>query len=122
MFYEYLKVLKLAKSMLIGNNRQPSFVQPSSGINSNTTQREELKEELVGDNVIKVSSIIGTIEMAEKERFKKLVFRATRGNAFTHFKDFDKPVVDYFGNSVLKTVYVVMFSEGEAIREKLTRL
>ena len=126
MFYEYLKVLRLAKSMLLGDNRQLSFGQPTPGINSNITPREDAKddaqERLMGENIIKVSSIIGTIEMAEKERFKKLVFRATRGNAFTHFKDFDKPVVDYFGNSVLKTVYVVMFSEGEAIRDKLTRL
>jgi V-type H+-transporting ATPase subunit a len=122
MFYEYLKVLRLAKEMLIDGNRRQSYGQPVHGINSNVTPREELKEELVGDNVIKVSSIIGTIDMTEKERFKKLVFRATRGNAFTHFKDFDKPVVDYFGNSVLKSVYVVMFSEGEAIRDKLTRL
>ena len=122
MFHEYLRVLRLAKFMLVNNDRRSSFGLPKPEGNENATKRSESQEELLNTGIIKVSNIIGTIDMIEKERFKKLVFRATRGNALTHFKDFEKPVVDYFGNSVMKTVYVVMFPEGEAIREKLTRL
>ena len=122
MFFEYLKVLRLAKHMLINNDRRESFGQLKADNNAGASKRSESQEELISSNIIKVSNIIGTIGMDEKERFKKLVFRATRGNALTHFKDFEKPVIDYFGNSVMKSVYVIMFPEGEAIREKLTRL
>ena len=122
MFHEYLRVLRLAKFMLVNNDRRSSFGAIKSGDNEGKSKRSESQEELLSGGIIKVSNIIGTINMTEKERFKKLVFRATRGNALTHFKDFEKPVIDYFGNSVMKTVYVVMFPEGEAIREKLTRL
>ena len=55
-------------------------------------------------------------------RFKNLIFRATRGNALTYFQDFEKPIVDFYGNTVMKSVYVLMFPDGEAIKEKLNRL
>lgn len=43
---------------------------------------------LDNDNVY-ISHIAGTIEVDEKARLKKLLFRATRGKALTFFKDFE---------------------------------
>lgn len=39
------------------------------------------------DNVF-VSYIAGTIEVEEKDRLKKLLFRATRGKTLTFFEDY----------------------------------
>lgn len=52
----------------------------------------------------------------------KLIFRATRGNALTYFSDIKQPVKDYYGLAVKKTVYVLVFQEGDVIRDKLNRI
>ena len=38
-----------------------------------------------------ISNVAGTIEVEEKDRLKKLLFRATRGKALTYFKEFLLP-------------------------------
>ena len=40
---------------------------------------------------ISIAHIAGTIEQDERPRLKKLLFRATRGKALTHFVEFDLP-------------------------------
>lgn len=52
----------------------------STSINSN--ERAPLLDN--GDNVF-IAHIAGTIEVDEKPRLKKLLFRATRGKALTFF-------------------------------------
>ena len=42
----------------------------------------------LGELGINIAYIAGTIESVEKERLKKLLFRATRGKALTYFQDF----------------------------------
>jgi len=37
---------------------------------------------------VSIAHIAGTIEVDEKIRLKKLLFRATRGKALTYFHDF----------------------------------
>lgn len=50
--------------------------------------------ESIGARFINVS---GTINTDEVMRFRKLVFRATRGNALVFFADIKKPIVDFYG-------------------------
>ena len=38
---------------------------------------------------INITHIAGTIDSDEKERLKKLLFRATRGKALTYFSDYE---------------------------------
>jgi hypothetical protein len=70
------------------------------------------------DNGIRITHIAGTIEVSEKDRLKKLLFRATRGKALTFFQDFhlDAKYVQsqhYHGNGksslIDKSVYIVVF-------------
>ena len=49
----------------------------------------------------------GTIDASEKERLKKLLFRATRGKALTYFNDFDAK--DALGHLLKKSVYIIVF-------------
>jgi len=40
---------------------------------------------------IMIAHVSGTIEIDERPRLKKLLFRATRGKALTYFKEFTLP-------------------------------
>ena len=43
------------------------------------------KQPLLDDYNVNVTHVAGTIESSEKERLKKLLFRATRGKALAFF-------------------------------------
>lgn len=56
-----------------------------------------------------------------------MIFRATRGKAFTYFQDIQPDEIgltDYTGaqNTQLRTVYVVVFQEGQHIRGKIQKI
>jgi hypothetical protein len=58
-------------------------------------------------------------------RFKKMVFRATRGKALTYFRDFDSAgLPDYAGklDDISRTVYVIIFQDGSHARGKLSKI
>jgi hypothetical protein len=73
---------------------------------------------------IMIAHVAGTIEVDERPRLKKLLFRATRGKALTYFKEFPLPRTRVQGQWVTKykAVYIVVFQEGRQIREKITRI
>lgn len=58
---------------------------------------------------VNIAHIAGTIEVEEKARLKKLLFRATRGKALTFFDDFLLPTKDASGRQKTKAVYIVVF-------------
>lgn len=69
--------------------------------------------------MVAISYMAGSITKDEMMRFKKLVFRATRGKALTYFEDLSSEGrIDYAGHSDrrLRTVYVIVFQEGQTIR------
>lgn len=58
-------------------------------------------------------------------RFSRFLFRATRGKAFAHFEDLKinpgdrlRNIYDYDG----KLNYIIMFEEGEHIRNRVQRI
>ena len=62
--------------------------------------------------MISINYLAGTIGKEEMLRFKKMVFRATRGKALTYFRDLDSAgLQDYAGemDNKLRTVYVIVF-------------
>jgi V-type H+-transporting ATPase subunit a len=69
--------------------------------------------------MVSISYMAGSITKDEMMRFKKLIFRATRGKALTYFEDLStEGRIDYAGHSDrrLRTVYVIVFQEGQTIR------
>lgn len=92
---------------------------------------EGMNESLVDAAGIAIGHIAGTILKEEQERFNRLVFRATRGNAIVYFREFTKPIVDYAAytsgsqdgpKGVMKSVYIIVFQDGEFIRDRLIKL
>ena len=51
-----------------------------------------------------------------------MVFRVSRGNALTHFKDLEHTFTDQNGSEQHKSVYIIIFQEGEIMRDRLTKL
>jgi V-type H+-transporting ATPase subunit a len=75
--------------------------------------------------MVAISYMAGTIAKDESLRFKKMVFRATRGKALTYFRDLDtQGLADYSGqlDKKLRTVYVIVFQEGPHFRSRLTKI
>mmetsp|Transcript_55500 Transcript_55500/g.160822 ORF Transcript_55500/g.160822 Transcript_55500/m.160822 type:complete len:857 (-) Transcript_55500:210-2780(-) len=75
------------------------------------------------------SNIAGVIPQAEQDRFARTLFRATRGNTFTHFQQIFEPMRDpKTGLEVQKSVFVIYFQDhraGSAIsamNEKITKI
>lgn len=57
---------------------------------------------------VSIAHIAGTIELDERPRLKKLIFRATRGKALTYFREFDLPA-GLNQKARKKAVYLVVF-------------
>jgi V-type H+-transporting ATPase subunit a len=58
------------------------------------------------------SNIAGVIPQSEQDRFARSLFRATRGNTFTHFQQIFEPMQDpKTGKAVAKAVFVIYFQD-----------
>jgi len=74
------------------------------------------------------SNIAGVIPQAEQDRFARTLWRATRGNTFTHFQQIFEPMQDpKTGREVHKSVFVIYFqdtsgSSASAMSEKITKI
>ena len=81
-----------------------------------------LREELLSEIGLKMSHLAGTIDQSEKERLQKLIFRSTRGTALIYFKDIEQPFISYRGSKTYKSVYIVIYQEGEYYTDKMNRI
>jgi len=74
------------------------------------------------DQGVAITHIAGTIDVDEKDRLKRLLFRATRGKALTFFQDYKQLSKAGRAPQKDKSVYIVVFQEGRQIRERITRI
>merc|ERR1719316_1505690 len=59
------------------------------------------------------SNIAGVVLQSEQDRFARTLFRATRGNTFTHFQPIIEPLKDpKTGKEVLKSVFVIYYQDN----------
>lgn len=56
-----------------------------------------------------IKYMAGTIESEDIMRFKKLLFRATRGKVLSYLEDIEFPIKEFSGRSVKKSIYVLVF-------------
>lgn len=67
----------------------------------------------------------GTINKSEQLTFKRLLFRATRGKAYSYFFDIHIPDYDRMASvrdHEDRVVYIVVFEEGGYLNEKVKRI
>lgn len=75
--------------------------------------------------MVAISYMAGSIYREEAQRFKRMVFRSTRGKALSYFEDLSpEGLVDYAGlqDKKLRSSFVIVFQEGQSIRSKLTKI
>jgi len=121
LLFEYKTVLIKADQILQINARGLAVGVNNSGAEASLNSDENANP-LIEHQGIAVGHIAGTINKDEEFRFKKLIFRSTRGNALTYFDDFQQPIKDYYGNECHKSVYVVIFQDGSSIRDKILKI
>lgn len=71
------------------------------------------------NNLINIERVAGVVESEEVFRFRKLIFRATKGKSFMHveqFHDQDDP------DAKARSVYIITYYDGAHIREKIQRI
>lgn len=102
-----------------GGNEAPSM---SSAINAEEDGVPNAQPLMGGNLGARFVNISGTINTDEVMRFRKLVFRATRGNALVYFSDIKKPIEDFYGVQYQKTVYCVLFQDSGTLRDKVTKI
>jgi len=71
---------------------------------------------------VSIRYISGTIDKEDMERFRRMLFRSTRGKVLQYYEDIDFPLKDFQGRPLNKVVYVLVFEEGTHFREKIVKL
>ncbi|CAE7802928.1 Atp6v0a4 [Symbiodinium sp. CCMP2592] len=76
-----------------------------------------------------LSAVAGVLPVEIQDRFARALFRASRGNAFTHFQPIAEPIPDVDGGQpVAKSVFVTYFQDqggtgsSSAMREKINKI
>lgn len=67
------------------------------------------------------SNIGGTIAMADRDRFYRMIYRATRGNCMIRFSSLSDRAKDATGKRIDKTCFII-FYKSAAIETKLKRI
>eukprot|EP00611_Tribonema_gayanum_P016592 TRINITY_DN2898_c0_g1_i2.p1 TRINITY_DN2898_c0_g1~~TRINITY_DN2898_c0_g1_i2.p1 ORF type:complete len:922 (+),score=339.06 TRINITY_DN2898_c0_g1_i2:250-3015(+) len=71
---------------------------------------------------IKFSYIAGVVNLDDRSRFERQLFRSTRGNCYVRFSEIEQPLVDpSTGEAVPKLVFLVFFKSA-AIEAKIKKI
>jgi hypothetical protein len=66
------------------------------------------------------SPIIGTIPKDDQLRLKKLIYRTSRGKAYTQFFNIKEKIFDYYGNEIHKSIFIVLLPNNFTfLRQKM---
>jgi hypothetical protein len=72
---------------------------------------------------ISFTPIVGTINREEQLSMKRLIFRVSRGKAYTYFFDLHEKIYDYYGNHLDKTIFFVLFPQDfTSLKDRLQRV
>jgi V-type H+-transporting ATPase subunit a len=76
---------------------------------------------MMGGREIAFTNITGVLLATDKARFERMLFRATRGNAYARFSTIEEMLVDSNGEEVQKVVFIVFFKSA-SIESKIKRI
>lgn len=114
-YQQQKRVLIETKRILADKIGALAVNQEDYSIGGGSINDEGTAQPLIGPRIgdyeggINIQHVAGTINTDEVQRFQRLIFRASRGNALTHFAEFPHSLYDYHDNALQKTVYVVLF-------------
>ncbi|KAL7069406.1 putative vacuolar proton translocating ATPase subunit A [Cryptosporidium serpentis] len=107
-----------------GNFLLSNAVERGDGVGlSKPFMNSHSKHGSIGDMMF--SNIAGVVRQDDQERFARTLFRATRGNTFTHFQQITEDIPDSAtGKLIPKVVFVVYFQGAttSAVYDKISRI
>ena len=71
---------------------------------------------------MRFSSITGVVATEEKNRFERMIFRATRGNCYVRFAPIKQPITDPETGVLLEKSVFIIFYKSESIEVKLKKI
>ena len=71
---------------------------------------------------VSIRYMAGTIDTEEILRFRRLLFRASRGKVLSYFEEIGENLKDFQGKNLIKSVYVLVFEEGTHMKEKIAKI
>lgn len=71
---------------------------------------------------MRFSSITGVVATEEKNRFERMIFRATRGNCYVRFASIKQPITDPETGVLLEKSVFIIFYKSESIEIKLKKI
>lgn len=71
---------------------------------------------------MRFSSITGVVATEEKNRFERMIFRATRGNCYVRFAAIKQPITDPETGALLEKSVFIIFYKSESIEMKLKKI
>ena len=71
---------------------------------------------------MRFSSITGVVSTEEKNRFERMIFRATRGNCYVRFAPIKQPITDPETGVLLEKSVFIIFYKSESIEVKLKKI
>jgi V-type H+-transporting ATPase subunit a len=71
---------------------------------------------------MRFSSITGVVEAAEKARFERMIFRATRGNCYIRFAPIKQPITDPETGLLTEKSVFIIFYKSISIEKKLKQI
>lgn len=75
---------------------------------------------LMGAAESNLNKVAGVVEKTEIERLRRLIFRATKGKSFMFVQDYEAD--EDIGQVARRSVYVIMYWDGQHIRERIARI
>jgi V-type H+-transporting ATPase subunit a len=121
----YKQVIKIAWSLVKDMNKMQGELKFETRINEKTSNyftQGSAAMSLFHEDDSGLDSICGTIKYGEKEVFRRILFRATRGNSLLYLHDINFPILDFDGNETWISVYVIIFPQGPALKEKIIKM
>ena len=71
---------------------------------------------------MRFSSITGVVPTEEKNRFERMIFRATRGNCYVRFAPIRQPITDPESGALVEKSVFIIFYKSESIELKLKKI
>lgn len=87
-------------------------------------RQDELRSPLLGGAIerVSISYMGGIIFKSEQMMLKRLIFRAMRGQAFTHFYEIPQSESDNLQNFDDKLVFVIIYNQGDYVYRRLRKI
>ena len=107
---DYLQVIQFVTNMVPQlQGARPARVNPSGDAENGLADADQ---PLIDGSL---QFVAGTIKDGETERMRRMLFRATRGQALTHFRTFEQ-------DGVAKVTYLVVFQSMGKSRDRIQRI